>query len=290
MADDRKLTSILGNSQRLDGGAMFGNAPKALWSRWCEPDDANRIALACRALLVQEAGRNILLEAGIGAFFNEQMKDRYGVVEDGHVLLESLAAVGLSPEDIDVVVLSHMHFDHAGGLLTPFDPSRQPALVFPNAIHLVGKEAWDRCKNPHFRDKASFIPGLAELLEASGRLEIVSGPTSEILGSGFRFRYSSGHTPGMMLTEVDMPDGPVLFAGDLIPGTPWVHLPITMGYDRYPELLIGEKKAILEELLAQGGRLFYTHDASCALSGIERDERGRFRACARRNVLIEVAR
>ena len=268
---------------------MFGNAPRALWSRWCKPDEENRIALACRALLVQEGERNILFEAGIGAFFDPKMKDRYGVVEDEHVLLTSLAKVGIAADDIDVVVLSHMHFDHVGGLLSPYAPDADAELVFTKAVHLVGTEAWERCNSPHFRDRASFIPGLVELLEASNRLEVVSGTTSDTLGEGFTFHYSSGHTPGMMLTEIAMPDGPVLFAADLIPGTPWVHLPITMGYDRYPELLIEEKKGILQELLSRNGRLYYTHDASCAMSRIEKDERGRFRACDQTTEVVELS-
>jgi glyoxylase-like metal-dependent hydrolase (beta-lactamase superfamily II) len=283
MAEQRTLTSVLGNSQRLDGGAMFGNAPRALWTRWCEPDELNRIPLACRALLVRDAGRTILFETGIGAFFAPKMKERFGVVEDEHVLLASLANVGVQPDDIDIVVLSHLHFDHAGGLLKAYEEGQAPALAFPRARVVVGEEAWARARNPHFRDRASFIPELITLLEeptpdGQSRLELVAGEQSELLGEGFRFHRSSGHTPGMMLAEIAMPDGPVVFAADLIPGTPWVHLPITMGYDRFPEQLIDEKSALLESLVDRSGRLFYTHDSSCAVSGVERDERGRFRA------------
>src|SRR5690606_29508772 len=133
----RTLTSLLGNSQRLDGGAMFGNAPKALWSRWIAPDDQNRIPLACRALLVRDGGRLVLLETGIGAFFDPKLKDRYGVVEDEHVLLRSLDEAGASHEDVDVVVLSHLHFDHAGGLLTPWREGAAPELLFPRATFVV---------------------------------------------------------------------------------------------------------------------------------------------------------
>ena len=117
-----KLWSLMGNSQKLDGGAMFGNAPRALWGRWAAPDDENRIDLACRALLATPLnGRTVLFEAGIGAFFDPKLRERYGVVEDRHVLLDSLAAAGFKPSDIDVVVLSHLHFDHAGGLLQPYE-------------------------------------------------------------------------------------------------------------------------------------------------------------------------
>ena len=126
-----KLWSILGNSQKLDGGAMFGNAPRALWSRWSAPDEANRIALACRALLASPLnGKTVLFETGIGAFFEPKLRERYGVVEDRHVLLESLHAAGFEHDDVDVVVLSHLHFDHAGGLLAPWSEGRAPELLF----------------------------------------------------------------------------------------------------------------------------------------------------------------
>ena len=284
----RLLSSVLGNSQRLDGGAMFGNAPKALWSRWATPDEQNRIPLACRCLLVQEPGRTLLFESGIGAFFAPKLRERYGVVEDRHVLLDSLGALGVAPADVDVVVLSHLHFDHAGGLLTAWQPDAEPTLAFPRALFVVGREAWSRATEPHPRDRASFVPELNRLLEASGRLETVEGERSGTLGEGYRLRWSHGHTPGLLVTEIEMPAGPVAFVADLIPGTAWVHVPITMGYDRYPELLIEEKKTILGELLPLGGRLFYTHDATCALSGIETDERGRYRACDRREELVEL--
>jgi len=273
----RTLHSLLGNSQRLDGGAMFGNAPRAIWSRWAIPDAENRIPLACRALLIQEEKRNILLETGIGAFFEPKLRERFGVMESHHVLLESLAEVGLSHEDIDVVVLSHLHFDHAGGLLSAWEENSEPYLLFPNARFVVGKEAWERALNPHPRDRASFIPALQPLLEKSGRLEVVHGSTSETLGQGYRFHRSEGHTPGLLLTELDTEFGPLVFAADLVPGTPWVHVPITMGYDRWPERLIDEKSLLLADLEARGGWLFFTHDPECAMGKVQKDERGRYR-------------
>ena len=279
-----KLWSILGNSQKLDGGAMFGNAPRAMWERWSPPDAANRITLSCRALLASPlAGKTVLFEAGIGAFFEPKLRERYGVQESSHVLLESLAEAGFGHEDIDVVVLSHLHFDHAGGLLAPWEEGAPPRLLFPNATFLVSAACWDRARAPHPRDRASFIPELPGLLEASGRLEIVDGAHSRALGDAVRFHYSDGHTPGLMLAEIVGPErvggehhGGVVFCADLIPGRPWVHVPITMGYDRNAELLIDEKREFLEDKLARKVHLFFTHDPECALAQVARDERGRF--------------
>lgn len=273
----RTLTTLRGNSQKLDGGAMFGNAPKALWQRWMPADEQNRIDLGCRALLVQEAGRNILIETGIGAFFSPEMKQRFGVQEERHVLLDSLAEVGLSDADIDIVLLTHLHFDHAGGLLAPWEDGQPMRLLFPNAQFVTGRSHWQRARHPHPRDRASFIPELLDLLEGSGRLQLLDQQGHcDLLGPDWRLHWSDGHTPGQLLPEVAMPDGPVVFAGDLIPGAPWVHLPLTMGYDRFPEGLIEEKERLLDSLLARNGRLVFTHDPRIAMGRVARDEHQRY--------------
>ena len=286
-----RMWSILGNSQKLDGGAMFGNVPRGMWEKWVAPDAENRIPLACRALLVDDLdGKTVLFETGIGAFFEPKLRERFGVVEDRHVLLDSLRAAGFEHTDIDAVVLSHLHFDHAGGLLAAWQQGAVPSLLFPNARYLVGKRCWERALAPHPRDRASFIAELQPLLQASGRLEIVENEYSSTLGKSVRFSYSDGHTPGLMLGEVmgapgrspsapeamDGREGLVVFCADLIPGRPWVHLPVTMGYDRAPELLIDEKRAFLEDKLARGVQLFFTHDTGCALARVTRDDKGRF--------------
>lgn len=272
-----RLTTLLGNAQRLDGGAMFGNVPKALWQRWLPPDEANRVPLACRCLLIEDGDRRILCETGIGAFFEPKLRERFGVRESAHVLLDSLRAEGVSHEDIDVVVLSHLHFDHAGGLLTAWNENEPSRLLFPKARFVVGERAWQRSRDPHPRDRASFIPNLPGLLEESGRLEVVSGDRSETLGSTYRLHVSEGHTPGMLVSEILTDEGPVAFVADLVPGRPWTHVPITMGYDRYAERLIDEKRALFDELHPRKARLFYTHDPEVGLALLTKDERGRFR-------------
>lgn len=266
--------SVAGNTQKLDGGAMFGNAPKAMWQRWAAADEHNRIDLACRCLVVRDEKRVVLCEAGIGAFFAPELRRRFGVQEERHVLLEQLAAIGIAPDAVDVVVLSHLHFDHAGGVLAAYRDGAGPSLVFRRAHYVVGQAAFARAEQPHPRDRASFVPELPALLAATGRLELVRGEHSEVLGAGYRFHRSDGHTPGMLLLEVAGQRGPLVFAADLIPGLPWVRRAITMGYDRYPELLVDEKTKLLADLQRRAGRLFFTHDPQVAGCGLALDEQG----------------
>lgn len=271
-----QLKSILGNSQKLDGGAMFGNVPRNMWQKWTHVDEQNRITLACRTLLIQQDDRNILLETGIGNFFEPKLKQRFGVQEQEHVLLKNLKNSGIEHQDIDAVILSHLHFDHAGGMLSSWKENSNLELLFPNARIYTSKEAWDRANHPHPRDRASFIPTLNEMLKNCGRLHLIEGEKDPWLGPLFKFAISNGHTPGMLLTQLELPDSPILFAADLIPGQSWVHIPVTMGYDRFPELLIDEKRDILTELFQQKGKIFFTHDPEIACGDLMVDDKGRF--------------
>lgn len=272
-----KAWSLIGNSQKLDGGAMFGNAPKAMWQKWVTVDEHNRIDLACRALLVENInGKRILFETGVGAFFEPKMRERFGIQEANHVLLDELNKLGFSDADIDVVVLSHLHFDHAGGLLAAWQEGEDARLLFPNAKFVTSAVGWQRANNPHPRDRASFIPELNSLLADCGRLELVDGDFSECLGQSVRFHHSDGHTPGLLLAEVIGEKERVVFCADLIPGRAWVHLPITMGYDRFPELIIDEKKSFLADKLARDVKLFFTHDTDCAVALLSCDAKGKF--------------
>jgi glyoxylase-like metal-dependent hydrolase (beta-lactamase superfamily II) len=162
--------------------------------------------------------------------------------------------------------------------LSGYSENEAPKLIFSNAQVIVSEAAWQRAINPHPRDRASFVPALNELLERSGRLHRVQGTRSELLGDAFRFHFSDGHTPGMLLTEIATDDGPVVFAADLIPGTAWVHVPISMGYDRFPEILIDEKRRLLADLFARQGKLFFTHDPSIAMAGVNMNEKGKYGA------------
>jgi Zn-dependent hydrolases, including glyoxylases len=268
-----QLYSVLSNAFKLDGGAMFGNAAKAVWERWLPADDHNRIRLATRALLLISKKETILFETGIGGYMDPKFRDRYGVDEPGHVLLESLSQKGVSPADVTHIICSHLHFDHAGGLLSTWKEGREPKLLFPNAQYYVGEEAWERANHPHPRDRASFIPQLQDKLAQSKRLTLIrKGTVFSFDEFELRFFHSDGHTPGLLCSDLLFGNDRLVYASDLIPGRFWVHLPISMGYDRFPELLIDEKRVLLTSMAKENSWLFYVHDPDFAVSQVRVDD------------------
>lgn len=275
------ISAIDGNSQRLDGGSMFGNAPRALWEKWIKPDAQGRIPLQCRSMLLEIGNTKVLCETGIGAFFEPKLAERYGVNESSHKLIENLESIGIHESDIDFVILSHLHFDHAGGLMPSWTDQQKGRrdLLFPNAKYVVSKVAFDRAEHPHPRDRASFIPELTQALRQSQRLILVDHNVHpDVLPSSISFLFTDGHTPGHMHTVATTGLSTVVFAGDLIPGRLWVHLPITMGYDRFAERVIEEKKAFYDRFANSHSWIFYTHDHDIAMSRIQLDATKKYSA------------
>lgn len=281
------LTSILGNSQSLDGGSMFGHIPRALWSNWISPDRNSLISLSSRSLLVEWKGINILCEVGIGSFFEPKKAKRFGIQNYGvHVLIRNLKRHGLNPEDIHYVILSHLHFDHCGGLLPTYQESLkgEEELKFPKATYLVTSQAYRRGLKPHLRDRASFIPDIAKRLKNSKRLKLIKKPKDvpKALEKILSFFVSYGHTPGQLHAVFKGKKGSIVFTGDLIPGKAWVHLPVTMGFDRFPEKIINEKQAFYKKIDLQDNKtkkgtwIFYTHDPLYACSQVKKESKDRF--------------
>ncbi|MDT4834761.1 hypothetical protein FQZ97_684100 [compost metagenome] len=272
---NRKLSTLFGPARLLDGGVVFGALPRQCWVDWLRPDDHNRVRLESRALLVQEAGRNILVLAGSDALLAPPSRT-CRCQPYGKGLLDGLQALGLGERDIQGVVLTHLHAFLSAELQAAVHDGDTPRLLFPAARYFVGRRHWMRACHPHPRDRALFVPQLLDHLEESGRLELIEGRQCADFGTDWHFHVSDGYTPGQLLPEIAMPGGAVVFAGDLVPGIHWLRLDITSSFDRNPEYLVDEKEQLLDHLVASGGRLVLSRDPGTAMIRVLRDRQSRY--------------
>lgn len=241
----------------LDGGGMFGVVPRPLWSRTYSPDDEGRIRLVARCLLARhDEGRIALIDAGIGQRWMRRAREIYAV-EEGRGLIRALAERGVAPEQVTDVIATHLHFDHAGGLVEA-GPDRKLRPAFPRAkVHVQAEQlAWARDPSP--KDRASFRAADYEPIEAAGLLEVHEGP-GELL-PGIEVRLSHGHTPAMMVPVIADDEAGLVFASDLIPTLAHVRLPWIMAYDNEPIRLVREKAALLEEAHERGWTVVLDHE------------------------------
>lgn len=254
----------------LDGGAMFGIVPKALWQRQVEPDARNRIPMAMRCLLLEGEGRLILVDTGLGDKYDAKFAQIYGVDQERHELHRSLAAAGFGAEEVTDVVLTHLHFDHAGGA-TVRDGGGRLRLAFPHATHYVQRAHWAWAHESP-REAASFLAENMDPLEASGQLRFLDGPGE--LFPGLELLVVDGHTRGQQLLLVRGPEETLLFAADLLPTAAHVPLLWIMAYDVAPLDTLAEKQRVLEQAAEEGWTIFFEHDAATARGRVRKGERG----------------
>lgn len=255
----------------LDGGAMFGVVPKPLWEKKLAADAKNRVRLALRCMLIRDGKRAILVDDGIGTEWSEKHREMYGIDQSGFDLDRDLAAAGLSREEITDVVLTHLHFDHAGG--TARRSGGELDLGFPNATYHLQRRNWKWAHQPAEKDQGSFRADDFRLLERSGRLHLIEGPTE--LYPGISLFVSEGHTVGLQLVRVTDADAnrSVVYCGDLIPTTAHLRPSWVMAYDLYPLTTIEEKKMILAQAVEEGSILFFEHDPEIPACTV-REEQG----------------
>jgi len=275
VALQRQLSSINGAPRTIDGGVLFGNTPRRLWSQWMQPDQDNLVKLASRVLLVQEQKRNILVMAGSESLL-APLPRTCNCQPNAPSLLHNLARLGLGENDIDVVFFTHLHTWPSQDLLRVIEDGLVQRVLFPRAHYLTGKNHWRRAQHPHPHDRNLFVRWIVRQLEHSGRLKLLQAGSNAELGAGWHLHESDGYTLGQLLPEISMPGGPVLFAGDLIPAIRWLDLSLTGGYDRNPECLIGEKERLLDHVIDRGGRLFLARDQQAAAVRIFRDRQSRY--------------
>jgi glyoxylase-like metal-dependent hydrolase (beta-lactamase superfamily II) len=264
------LHSIETGRFALDGGAMFGVVPRPLWEKANPPDDRNRISMAARALLLQGNGRRILIDTGNGSKIDSKLSSIYKVDTSRFNLLSSLRALDLSPADITDVILTHLHFDHAGGATVRENGDLRPA--FPHATYSVQREHWEAARNPTVRDRASFFPGDFLPLEERGMIRFTEGE-GEIL-PGITVRVVHGHTAALQCPIVSDGRTTLFYCADLIPMTPHIQLPWIMAYDLRPLVTLEEKQKVLTSAVEQEWILFFEHDPTIAAARVTRTERG----------------
>ncbi len=265
-----QLYSIETGTFALDGGAMFGVVPKTLWEKVIVPDEKNRIDMAARALLLMGEGRRILIDVGNGAKFNDKLKAIYKIDESRYTLRGSLARIGLGPEDITDVILTHLHFDHAGGSTYRDNGTLKP--TFPNARYYVQREQWEAANNPTERDRASFFPDDFMPLYEQGILHFTEGE-GEIL-PGITCRVCHGHTTALQAPVISDGKTTLLYCADLVPTSAHVSLPWIMAYDLRPLVTLEEKRRILTQAAEEGWILFFEHDAKVETVRLERTDKG----------------
>lgn len=245
----------------LDGGSMFGSVPKPLWSRTNPPDERNRIRLAMRCLLVQGHGRTVLVDVGLGEKFPDKLRDIYRV-ESEPSLLASLAAAGVAPGDVTDVVLTHLHFDHAGGSTVNTPEGLRP--TFPTARWWVQRRNWDNAHAPNPRERASYMPENYDALADGGRLELLDGATT--LWPGFEVVPVNGHTRGQQVVRISGGGKALWYVADLIPTAAHVRIPFVMGYDVAAIETMEEKRAVLTRAVSEQAWVVLEHDPDTALA------------------------
>ena len=266
---DLELISVCDGFIRLDGGSMFGIVPKPLWEKKTPADDRNRITLAMRPLVVRGT-RTMLIDAGLGSKDDAKFHDIYGV-DRSRSLDDTLAEAGLSREDIDVVVATHLHFDHAGGF-TERDPTGRARPTFPRARYVVRRGEWDDATHPHARNRASYIADNYVPLMEAGVLLFVDDDQS--IMPGVTVKRTGGHTMHHQMVAIESNGQSAAFVADLMPTS--AHLPDAwvMGYDLYPVDTLTAKQGFVGEALQRNTLVFFEHDPNVA-AGFIREQNGR---------------
>jgi len=255
----------------LDGGAMFGVVPKNLWEKAIPADLENRIPMTSRSLVIRGNGRVILVDNGVGDKLPDRFKKIYGIAASAHSMDERLAPLHLSAADITDVILTHLHFDHAGGSIALVGGNLAPA--FPNARYYVQQSQWDLACSPSLRDRSSYIPdNFLPLLEHKV-LHLMDGPVDDFF-EGIHLIVTNGHTPGQQHPLILGSDRSLFFCADLIPTS--AHLPISwhMAYDNHPIDIMDEKAALLARAVNENWILCFEHDPVTPAASVRKD-RGR---------------
>ncbi|MEE9391369.1 MAG: MBL fold metallo-hydrolase [Planctomycetota bacterium] len=267
LVGDWQVDSLETGECWLDGGAMFGSVPKTLWEREHPVDEQNRICLALRCLLIRGHGRTIVVDTGCGDKWSDKLRDIFRLHNPIDSLRDAIRAQGVDPESVTDVILTHLHFDHAGGV-SELNEKGELVLTFPRAKHWVQRDNLENAQKPGLRERASYLPENWQPV-VEGNHELTVGTVE--LYPGLSVRPVHGHTRGMQLVRLADKDGRngLVYGADLIPTRSHVRLPYTMGYDINPGLLIEEKATALRDCLDHDLLVFFEHDPICDAASLK---------------------
>lgn len=279
---DSEIFAIETGTFKLDGGAMFGSVPKTLWEKAIPPDELNRIPMALRLILIKDkkTKRNLLVDTGIGEKWTEKMSGIFAIDHSKDSLERSLDTHDLHPDDITDVILTHLHFDHAGGATKSIGPDKFiPA--FKNATYYLQKENFDWAKDPNSREAASYLQENFMPLMDAGKLVLCSGEKdfeTKIRWPGISVRLSYGHTIGLQCPLIELASQKFFYPSDMIPTSSHIPVPWVMGYDIHVIKLLQEKEKLLEEAVRDRWIFVFEHDpvypATRVVKGKKHFERG----------------
>lgn len=267
-----RIHAIQAGGQKLDGGAMFGVVPKVLWQRRIEPDDRNRIQLGMRCLLIEHESGLILIDTGSGNKENAKFQDIYGIENVGAGnrtwLEDGLAHLGVKPDDVNIVIDTHLHFDHAGGN-TYLDDAGELRFTFPKAQYIVQRGEYEMATHTNERTAASYFERNYVPINEAGKFDLVEG-VKEIV-KGVTVMPTPGHTPHHQSVLLESGNERALFLGDVIPTHTHLPLPWIMGYDVEPLVTLESKRRLLHQAEAEAWTLIFEHDATVAWGQVKHD-------------------
>jgi len=261
-----EIFSIVENSFKIDGGAMFGVVPKIIWERLAPPDEKNRVKLDLNLLVIKTKNENILIDAGIGDALSQKQKKIYGI-EKPSDMEKNLSELNLTPEDIDLVILTHLHADHAGGVVG-LDESGKKTCRFPNARHIVQIKEWNDAMSPDERTSATYFTENLKFLEESNLLELIDGEAE--VAKGIKVITTGGHTPGHQAVLIEDGKNKILCAGDIIPSTSHLKIPYVASVDLFPQETMVQKRRFLNMCTDDGWILAFDHDLNVKLAKLEK--------------------
>ena len=251
----------------LDGGAMFGVVPRAVWEKTDPPDHGNRVRLAANVALIETSGQRVLVETGMGGRWSQREVERFAI-EPGGGLLQSLARLGVRAEDVDVVVNTHLHFDHAGGNTHEVDGKLVP--TFPRARYVVQLGEWEDATHPHERNRASYREDDFIPLATARRLETVQGEVE--VAPGVRVVPTGGHTAYHQMVVVEGGGRTLVLPADLLPTASHLPLPFIMGYDLFPVGTLEAKRRLLTRAAEEGWYVLFYHDPRVPLGTVKKEK------------------